>query len=274
MIDAETHFPPLNLRFGKGTQARWAIQPKNKLLVFTHGFNGAALNTWKGFPEQLAPHAKIHGYDIVYFGYESVAQTVGESANQLHTFLDEILTKTASTVNASLSEYDASQRRDKNWNYDEVVMVGHSLGACVIRRALLNQLQGGKHKWQPRIRMIWFAPAHGGARIFRLLTAAMLGFPVGGLNKVATFLAPVLEELAPGSDFLKELREETSELRKKHPELNAPLTFWALKDKVVLNKPFKGDGAPYKEVSGVNHMSVCKPTGHDGTVQLLLQELP
>lgn len=274
MIDAETHFPPLNLRFGKGTQARWAIRPKNKLLVFAHGFNGAALDTWKGFPEQLAPHAKIHGYDIIYFGYESVAQTVGESANQLHIFLDEILTKTARTVNCSVSEYDASRRRAQNWKYNEVVMVGHSLGACVIRRALLNQLQGGKHQWQARIKMIWFAPAHGGARIFRLLTAAILGFPIGGLNKVATFFAPVLEELAPGSAFLNELRNETSELREKHPELNAPLTIWAWKDKVVLNKPFKGDTAPFKEVRGVNHISVCKPTAHGKTVQFLLEELP
>jgi pimeloyl-ACP methyl ester carboxylesterase len=271
----ETHLPPLDLPYGNGTKARWAINPEGNLLVFVHGFKGSAVDTWKGFPSQLAPHAKIHGYDLVYFGYESVVQTAGESANQLHRFLDDVLTKTDRTVNKSLGGYDISFRREKEWAYKEVVLVGHSLGACVIRRAMLNQLQGGRNSWSiDGIKMLWFAPAHSGARIFRLLTAASLGFSVGGLDSLATFFAPSLQDLSPGSDFLRKLRDETDELREKFPFLNANLTFWAWKDKVVLNDPFKGDVAPFEEVRGVNHISICKPNAYGRTVELLLDELP
>jgi hypothetical protein len=275
----DEHTPPLDIPFGSGTKVRWAIDAATptKLLVFVHGFKGAAITTWGSLPDELCvSSSKLDYYDIVRFGYPSVVQTASESAHELQRLLDKLLLSSTapSFVNRSLKQYDHSIKpRSPTWKYSSVVLVGHSLGACVIRRAVLNQLRSGKKKWPQKLKLIWFAPAHRGVRLFRLWSLVTVGVPLQGIDKLASFFAPVLTDLAEDSDFLKELLKQTEDLAPANSSLNAPLTFWAWKDKVVVNREFGTDKTPYENIKGVNHVSICKEKASDRTLVHLLEEL-
>ena len=276
---ADAHTPPLELDLGSNTataKARWAYLPPNGLLMFVHGFKGAAVTTWGSLPDLLCADPKLADYDVIRFGYPSVVQTASESAQELQRLLNKLLlcTNASDFVNRSIKEYKKdADPRTANWGYKSVVLVGHSLGACVIRRAVLNQLRSAGKRWPQNWKLIWFAPAHRGARLFRLWSLVTLGVPLEGIDKLASFFAPVLADLAEDSDFLEELLEQTEKLVPKNPQLNAPLTFWAWKDKVVVNREFGTDKTPYENITGVNHISICKEKAARQTLPVLLGEL-
>jgi len=103
----ETHTPPYRLQsprgrpYGRETVAYWSYNPEQKLIVFVHGFKGAAIATWVDFPGQLTLHRPTQGYDMVFFGYDSVTQNAGESANDLHTCTNDLLFKSSEIFNKS-----------------------------------------------------------------------------------------------------------------------------------------------------------------------------
>jgi pimeloyl-ACP methyl ester carboxylesterase len=272
----ETHMPPQCLPQGVNTQAYWSVRSASRLLLLVHGFSGSAEATWRGLPEQLMLHNEASGYDLISFGYDSLGLTADESANELHLFLDPLFTKTANLANRSIEQYDPGLRRDGAWQYTHAIIAGHSLGACVARRALLNQLKAGSNKWMVKTKLIWFAPAHGGARITDL-AGAVTGLLPGGLGNLilgsGKYRAPVLYDLERGSDFLEDLREDTEKLSTDHEELNAPVTFWAPGDKVVFNRPFHRDKMPTVPVKGADHVSIAKFNGYDTRIGALLEEM-
>jgi hypothetical protein len=263
----DTHTPPFNLeRFGIGTHAYWSLNPTGKLLVLVHGFKGAAGTTWLGLLQNLILQPQAAGCDIISFGYDSVRQTGGESAMELQIFLDKLFVKTSQVINQSFDDYGSKMRRPENWKYSQIVIAAHSLGACVSRRALLNQIQSGRNKWEVEIRLAWFAPAHRGAKIGALLCAVTNLIP-SGLGKFidvgAKYFSPALKDLEPGSEFLTELLDDTKKLCDEHLSLNAPITFWVLRDKVVTNGTFAKDVVPFEFVDGSDHVSICKLDDYD-----------
>src|ERR1051325_1531809 len=147
---SESHLPPLELPFGTGTKARWSKRPAGRLLVFVHGFKGAAITTWGDLPDRLCLRREATGYDVIRFGYPSLKGTASDNAAELQGFLDELLIgkNIVGVVNQSIRSYEAAYLRPKSWKYSQVVLVGHSLGACVIRRAVLDQVRSGRSKWQ------------------------------------------------------------------------------------------------------------------------------
>ncbi len=267
------HLPPLPLSYGAGTKALWSKEPNGKLLVFVHGFGGNALTTWGLLPVLLSIRKEVKGYDIVFFGYESLKLNAYECAEHLQKCLDDLLSKKKEVAHESIRNHDPAYVGSVPRTYREMVLVGHSLGACVIRRAMLNEVRSGEGSWPTRTKMIWFAPAHCGARVILLLTAVSLNLQVKGLSQVAEFFCPSLKDLTPKSDFLKELLDETTDVCKTDARLISRLTIRAKNDLVVLNKPFAKDRTPAVSIAKASHMSVCKPKGFDGALMELLRHL-
>jgi pimeloyl-ACP methyl ester carboxylesterase len=273
----ETHLPSQPLSQGFNAQAYWSTKPANRVLVLVHGFSGGADTTWRGLPEQLMIHPKeAAGWDMISFGYDSLSLTADESANELHIFLNALFTKTSHVVNRSIDQHDSQYRRAPNEQYTHAIIAGHSLGACVARRALLNQLKSGATVWPVKAKLIWFAPAHGGARITELASAVASLLPgafgdlvIGG----GKYRAPVLFDLERGSDFLSDLLKDTEEFAQQHQALNAPVTFWAPGDKVVFNRPFHKDVTPTIPITASDHISIAKFIGFDVRLGRLLDEM-
>jgi hypothetical protein len=155
----------------QGSVAYWSKAPQRKLVLFVHGFTGSAVDSWLEFPRllRLDPHFK--GYDLVSFAYESNRQPATFSASAFYHFLSRIMDSPASTINAGLP---TDLVRATTFGYDRVVIVAHSLGAVVARRALVNA-HTQHAPWVGKIALLLFAPAHKGILATHLLEADTYG---------------------------------------------------------------------------------------------------
>ena len=158
----QTH---LALRTLKGTQkpdkdvqVLFAVQPNRKALLFIHGFNGDAVKTWSDFHELLPERPKFTCHDIVFYGYDGLRAEMNASAAIFRAFLDKLLMATKSFLADNLPP--SAQRAD-DFGYDELVIVAHSLGAVISRRALLDATRN-KSEWVARTKLVLYAPAHKG----------------------------------------------------------------------------------------------------------------
>lgn len=126
-------------------------EPPKFAVVFVHGFLGNAVKTWLSF--QTLADAFTHKYpwwsqsDLFFFDYPDFNQAIEFSAGDLVKFLatifphpDHSLFETdLSAENSILHLDDPVIRIRKNFpNYDNLILVGHSEGAVVIRKAIVE----------------------------------------------------------------------------------------------------------------------------------------
>lgn len=260
--------PPLNLNqshhlpetlgkaFGEGTTAQWAVNPTGKAIIFVHGFQGEALDTWTDFPTLLTEDARLTGVDLIFYGYDGLYTQAGVSSLMFLQFLEQLFTAPNSLLGKAL------QPRH-NFTYSSVVIAAHSLGAVVTRRALLDAEADGS-AWIDKVRLVFFAPAHSGAYA-AVLASAYLSSQDWWLGKIAGAAAaynlPLLEDLKPGSVVLAALDADTRKALQAKPKaghLVAHTVVWADDDKVVINHRFGGDPRA-KLIRGSDHRRVCKP---------------
>src|SRR5262249_32167601 len=118
-------------------QACWALAPTERLVVFVHGFGGDALGTWRQFSD-LWPRGKA-GYDLVFYGYDSLRRQALYSGDELREVLEAFLPAPAAMINPTiehLAHVHAGILR-LAFSYRRIVFVAHSLGAVVVRQALV-----------------------------------------------------------------------------------------------------------------------------------------
>src|SRR5260370_16772791 len=160
----------------------WAATPRQtgKAILFIHGFNGEAVSTWTEFERFLLREPKCQDRDIVFFGYDGLKTYAEVSAQEFGKFLDRLCADPHSIFRAS---FPNSVRRDKGFAYGDVLVVAHSLGAVISRRALLNAFDTKKN-WLSKIRLVLFAPAHNGTRAVGWISSVLTGFvpQLGGLS--------------------------------------------------------------------------------------------
>lgn len=243
------------LPWGDGSVALFAQHPADRLIVFIHGFGGNARKTWRGM-EQLLQAPEAAPADIVFYGYGSLSAPARNSATLFRDFLDKAAGLappwTYTMVRARVPPGD----RD----YRDILIVAHSLGAAVVRRALLDSIEEGSG-WVERTRILLFGPAHMGTRLMKL--AAMLRSDFSSLitdfYTIARMKTPVLDDLEEGSDFLKELLEESKALPgggETRP-IRAEAVIFGERESVVLTTRFCKD--PLSKVwPGEDHRSVCR----------------
>jgi triacylglycerol esterase/lipase EstA (alpha/beta hydrolase family) len=262
----ETHFlPPRRIPSHTSSYAALARTQVSNLLVFVHGFRGHALQTWQRFDELLPEEPGCADFDYVFYGYDAFGSDLMASAAAFRGFLEILLTEPASIWTGMLP---IQARRDGRL-YDRITLVGHSLGAVVIRCALLD-LAGLGAVGLEKLNLIFFAPAHSGAHLSRVLKESIS--PISLLNFFAAIVrlrSPLIEQLLPDSQELKHLNQATRDLLAtgKYKYLVAKNVFIAKSENVVINVPFCQD--PPAIAIEANHMSVCKsndaesePFGH------------
>jgi pimeloyl-ACP methyl ester carboxylesterase len=236
----------------------WAMKPEGKLVIFVHGFGGDALTTWEQFVS-LWPE-KHAGWDLAFFGYPSLAFNVEEHTISFLNFLNLVLASPADTVNRTIKElfaYRSNLRREPNFGFSRIVLVAHSMGAVICRRALIQHKDS---PWVSNTKIILFAPAHKGAKplmFFEALTAINWGSAFGAGLK---FFIPPLKDLKEGSDVLLKLEEKITHIvlgGRKEPFV-ASRVVHAMPDWIVHNALFASDPDP-EQVFKTTHRKVCKP---------------
>lgn len=243
------------------TKACWALIPTRKLVVFVHGFGGDALGTWRQFSDLWPPGDA--GYDLVFYGYDSLRQQVIYSGSELREFLETFLAAPADMINPTVEHLTAINPGilRRAFTYQKVVFVAHSLGAIIIREALVEAEQNHP-PWMTGSELVLFAPAHKGAFATKVALAGLTGVPFAhAIVSLVTLKVRALADLDEKS--LEPLEKRTLDAinargaRALEP-LRASTVVFPMYDSVVEQKPF-GRDAGAKTFPGCGHSDVCKP---------------
>jgi pimeloyl-ACP methyl ester carboxylesterase len=248
------HSLPYPLPWGRGSIGFFAERPADRLIVFVHGFGGSALKTWKG-AESILEQDKVETSDVVFYGYGSLAAPARNSATLFRKFLEAAADGQA-PWRSVIGRGGGVGPRD----YKDILLIAHSLGAVVVRRAALDGIGVGD-EWVSRTRLLLFGPAHMGTRLVKLSKMLRSGFGaiLSDLFVFARVRTPVLDDLEEGSAFLQELQAESRaalQLGIGQP-VRAEAVVFGERDDVVLTAPFCAD--PLSDVwADEDHCSVCR----------------
>jgi pimeloyl-ACP methyl ester carboxylesterase len=234
-------------------------------VVFVHGFLGDPHETWYAFQEMVTSHSTAQTYwskrDLFFFTYRSFRNGIETSARSLMDFLNLIFPSPPANILSILGDVPAPKSlvslNSQARAYKQLVMVGHSEGGLVIRKAVVM----GEKEPNPvsMARLVLFAPAISGVNPSGFKGMLMQLSPV---NWIAL---PFLEDSRAyrdmkSSNFRKDVIGDTLQARDIHQEHGA---LWAKvlfgsKEDVVEPVKWPGDNQVPEEV-GQNHLSICKP---------------
>jgi pimeloyl-ACP methyl ester carboxylesterase len=255
---AQTHWVGRPFPFGIKSTAFWSIHPKRKLLVFVHGFRGSALDTWDNFSMLMQKRSKFADYDVIFYGYDGFRVSASSSGANLHSALDQFLTNPVQYINSTLAP---PEYRPTTFDYDKVLLVGHSLGAVVLRRAIVDAHLKSR-AWVKRIDLAFFAPAHLGADIIELASQVITGIPYIGklLSAGIKVRGTVLHDLLPNSQMLTLLLSDTVAAAATGATYVAAREVWFGEyENVVSTVRFGPDPIPGPPIPKKGHINVCKP---------------
>jgi pimeloyl-ACP methyl ester carboxylesterase len=242
-----------------GTFGYWSVRPGGQAIVFVHGFGGSPADTWSRFPELLPPRAECAGCDLVFYAYDSIYRQAPINGALLHGFLKQLAEDPSGVINPTVPR---SMTRKPEFRFTKILIVAHSLGAVVARRALLDA-HINKEPWVRSARLLLFAPAHMGATNVRKLAAEGTGLiPVVGpiIRFITGWKVRALEDLEPGSPTLKNLLEHTKDALDKGsaPHLIAERVLFGTGEDIVQTARFCNDPNP-TVIHDRGHIDICKP---------------
>lgn len=260
-----SHFLPVDVPAGRKSRAWYARTPATRAVVFVHGFGGDPLDTWMRFPHILPGDPKCAGHDLYFFGYDSLRRQAAFSAAEFGKFLRDLFVAPAGVVRSSSPRI--ADQRPASFQYERVIIICHSLGAVVVRRALLDlAADAAMRPYLANVRVVLFAPAHLGARDVADLASEALG--ALKLKVVGLFIKfdwTVLDDLKEGSPTLEQLLEDTKAEYAESVKLGVPVhhvvaeaVVHAEFDKIIIQNRFFKDPQMIP-AKGQSHTSVCKP---------------
>lgn len=264
MTALEIH-TPRPLRSPQDWNFHVAPRPARRLVVFIHGFKGKPVGTWLSFPWSALHSGWWAESDLLFVGYDSLKKSVvgvaSELALQIPRFYPVPPTHLFSA--SSIKPRPPSQ-------YDELVLVGHSLGGLILRRLLVD----AAHDWEEALRddpdasrpavleasTRLFSPASAGFRPTGNLGTARAA-KLLSLSEVVFRRSPAFWDLQVDSELIRRTQQRTERLvgadRNRYRALQ-PSIIWAEPDHVVVPERYDTDLRPYL-VDGKSHRSVCKP---------------
>jgi pimeloyl-ACP methyl ester carboxylesterase len=250
-----SHFPERRLKpFDKGDKTRviWARRVPTYALVFVHGYRGHAIKTWSKFDQMLPARNKAQDYDLFFYGYNCTSSNTTAESTFLCDFLNDLFNSPSRVASDSLPR----EAGRGSFSYQHVVLVGHSIGAIICRRALLFA-RDLKYGWMPSTRLVFFAPANNGATISELLKE-MSWFRFS--KTLINYNSPLINEVAKGSSFIIQLNQDViNAFNQGAVYLKAKRVVIAQKEKVVDNNKICVIDPNALPVRGTTHTTVCKP---------------
>lgn len=267
-----THYAPKPLPdFGTNSQAYWARNPSGTLVVFVHGLRGHATKTWVHFPRLLTGGTgKAAQCDFLFYGYDSLTPCAVVNANLLRDRLNGIHNDPTAVINHTLP---LAPRR--NFHYTKTIIVAHSLGSIVARRALLDGYTL-HHKWVDHTRLLFFAPAHMGSDSLGILSETFCG----GFGRVFVAVLQTrycsLRDLQYDSPTIDKLKQDAQDVVNRHgsvPDWLRASVYHAEFDRWVSPSAFPTDG-PSTTIPGKRHSYIQMPsTAACACYTYLLREL-
>jgi pimeloyl-ACP methyl ester carboxylesterase len=247
--------------------------PPLDAIVFLHGWGGAASSTWEAFPRAVGALPVLAKADAFFLDYPSTTSQVAFCAAQFRRFLHHLVSEPAARMlNESLPKRAASRALD--FKYQRVIIVAHSMGAVVARRAILDidrsPPPGFERGELAKFRLLFFAPAHCGSSIPLLIGSGLgLDFLPGAaaVGSMARLWFQSLRDLEEGSLTLEKLAADSRSIREARAAAGESLSHMravvhhAHNDRVVVQHDFDDD-PPFEPVLKRNHRSICKPI-HD-----------
>lgn len=235
------------------------------LIVFIHGFNGDAINTWKSFDLMLVRDNNFKQSDIVFYGYKSLKNNVATHSNDFYRFIDDLIES-----NNTLIIKEREKRKLGKAKYEKIIIVAHSLGAFITRTAL-NYGHSNKVAWLAKVSLALFSPAHHGSRILHLLIASSgMLFLTQLLNSIICGTIPVLDDLRKDSTALQGLHIKTEKLLSDNEGgfTIAKLVLHSRNDRVVYTDQFFED--VISKLFNKSHVAICKPNdNYNDPIKLL-----
>ncbi|MGH9744631.1 MAG: esterase/lipase family protein [Candidatus Acidiferrales bacterium] len=248
-------------------------------VIFVHGFAGDSSSTWSQFQSLIDVYSSEfewwQGYDTFFYKYPSISQPVAVNADDFLAFSRTVFPYPAIPIVTGVRGGPLKSP------YRNLVLVGHSEGAVVIRRALVEAYKIMRettaqmpfpddldaieafYSVHPLFAAttILFGPAYlgfSGAGWIQVL----LHFPkISGIFQSLLSLSVAYVELQKESPVLRQLKDDTEDIVATYPYLEAFKAFsiFGKKDRIVYIGEYMRDHA-IKLVDDHNHISVCKPT--------------
>lgn len=259
-VDEPTHWPRY-LDGPSGTVLYASTLPATRLVVFIHGFGGGAVKSWTDFQSAGTYDPWWRESDLLFVGYRSLSENVAAVADRLIRYVDSFYPVRSNWFDADGRDEDLPE------NYQELYLLGHSLGGVVVRRALVDSYQN----WHLATGEEGLRPGILDAKV-RLFSPAISGFrPTGWLGALKAvegfwFAAEIVlrgtstyADLLPNSDLLVDLKTRTEQ----HSQLPFAAALgadilWAGDDDVVQLIAYPGDRQSVAQ--GKGHGSICKPS--------------
>ena len=287
------HVPVTFKRF-QGSTALLSLIPPRSAVVFIHGFDGDPTKTWVDYPGMMPVDGKKiqiwRERDLFFYSYVSYDQIPSLAEDFLdfltsvakvkaHDYLDAYFSLPSSKDYALGAGAELARYRGSG-SYESVVLVGHSTGAVVIRKAIEDWIRPllKKHpdpkKWKAGISndavtssdlllanaaLRFFAPAHLGFLGAGALGVAMNVPVIDRVIGIHLKSKPLFHNLAPECPIIKDLRTKTEEFYKEHhlTALKATVLFGKHEEIVYQGGYDQDDVLP--KVPNHNHSSICKP---------------
>lgn len=255
----------LRLSDPEGWVLRLAHRQPRRLVVFVHGFGGAAVSTWQRFPEVAGSREWWTRADMLFVAYNSKRDNITGAATRLRERLSALFP----ALPPELLNIDGVRVREEAVDaYAELVLVGHSLGGLIVRRALCDMASSWKDAGfaepKPAVlaaaRVSLFSPASAGFR-----PAGMAGMahatPLWWVVNIRLRRSSAFTDMTPGSEVLTSTRRRTEDLARTRADLVAlrPQILWANPDDIVITERYDTDPVDHA-VDGQTHRSVCKPS--------------
>lgn len=242
---------------GRGSTSYVSQKPDGTLVALVHGFRGRALRTWGDMAALLDTHECLRAADFLFYGYSSRVGRIQNMAISLRESVDRIWANPL--IAGALPTRTLDGNEVHRWT--RVLFVAHSMGAVVVRRAILDSLldQDDPDHWSRRSSFCFFAPAHMGVDLQALLkeTFSAIGLPI---LPAARAVYPCLSDLDYECSTLVQLRQDALDLRGDHlHEVCSRSVILGERDVVINPARFPGDRVA-TQLAGQGHVSVCKPS--------------